>query len=316
MKSPDSPVGILPHCRVRRAAILLPLLAVLGCGQGPAPVDGNRVFVTIVPQAYLVERIGGDRIEVDVMVPPGQAEETYEPTPQQMTRLAGAHVYFSIGVQFEEALLPKIERNLPRLRIVDASAGIKKREIEEHSHDHGEDHGHEHSHDHGMADPHIWLDPVLMIQQAEIVARVLSETFPDASETFTARLGEVKAELESLNAELAALLEPHKGKSVFVFHPSYGYFCDRYGLVQVPVESAGKEPTSREFVELVKRAKAEQVRTLFIQPQFSSGAARNLAQEIGAEVETVDHLAYDYADNLRGFARKIAASLEVKSATP
>ena len=282
----------------------------LGCESSEPTAESNQVFVTLAPQEYLVRRLAGDRVEVAVMVPPGQPEETYEPTPEQITRLSRSRIYFSIGVPFEVSFLERVRENVPHLSIIDTTEGIEKREIEEHSHEEEGDHGHEHehAHDHGIEDPHVWLDPILMIRQAETMTRALSQAFPESRPFFEENLKSLTSDLEKLDRKIATILEPYKGKPMYVLHPSYGYFCDRYGLIQVPVESAGKEPNSKEFVELIRRAKEDQVTSLFVQPQFASSTADVLATEIGAKVVRIDHLSKDVLANLESMATKIAES--------
>lgn len=286
-----------------------------GCAPpGPDP-DSKVVFVSIEPQAFLVERLAGDHVEIEVMVPPGQAPETYEPTPSSISRLADARIYFAIGIQFENSFLSRIESNLPHLKIVDTSTGIEKREIEEHSHGEGEDHGHEHAHGPGTLDPHIWLDPLLMVEQAKSMKSALAEVFPDSADTMERNFLSLQSDLEDLDERISQRLEPFWGKSLFVFHPAYGYFCDRYGLFQVPVESAGKEPNSKEFVELVRKARESKTTSLFVQPQFASSTVDVLAREIGAEVVRIDPLSRDYIRNFEVIATKVEEALKKAKAT-
>jgi len=134
----------LSHVLLPAAFVLLALCAL------PAQAEKIPVFVSIAPQKFFVERIGGDTVDVSVMVQPGASPHTYEPRPRQMTALAGTRLYFSIGVTFEEAWLPRIRSASPKMRIVAMDAGITKLMMEEHSHD--EDaHGHAHDKDHGHA---------------------------------------------------------------------------------------------------------------------------------------------------------------------
>ncbi len=306
----------MPRIILRRFVIgssILLLMGLLGCQSTEPAMNSRVVVVTISPQAFLVERLAGDLLEIEVMVPPGRAPETYEPTPSQTTRLSNAKIYYSVDVPFERSFLERVRNNLPHLLVVDTTEGIEKREIEEHSHGEAEDHGHEHSHDHGILDPHVWLDPILMLQMAETMKDTLQETYPEWSTTFEENYATLKEDLEKLDRSIAARLQPFEGKSIYVFHPAYGYFCDRFGLVQVPVESAGKEPNSKAFVELIEKAKKDGVISLFVQPQFSSSTVDTLAQEIGGRVIKIDPLESDYLMNLESIAEQIALSFETKN---
>ena len=111
-----------------------------------------------MPQKYFVQRVGGDLVQVQVMVPPGRSPAIYDPTPKQMAELSQAKAYFRIGVPFENAFLPKLRANYPRMKVVDTTKGVKFRYLHhEDGHEH-EKTGH-HQHAKGSPDPHIWLKP-------------------------------------------------------------------------------------------------------------------------------------------------------------
>lgn len=269
--------------------------------------DAVKVFVSIQPQAYFVERVGGSAVEVDVLVPPGQSPATYEPSPKQMVRLSRADVYFAIGVPFEKGFLPSISDTCPDLQVVNTQKGVKLRHMEEAcSH---EDHDGHHHHHAGEPDPHIWLDPQRVKIQAKTVCDALAGLDPTRAEEFEKNLETFQAELDALDKQVAEKLEPHHGKTLHVFHPAYGYFADRYGLKQVAVESGGKEPGPKHLAELVSQAKEDGVNAIFVQPQFAKGSAEAMAREIGGKVVPLDPVARDYIQNLRSIADKIAEAL-------
>jgi zinc transport system substrate-binding protein len=262
-----------------------------------------RVFVTILPQAYFVERVGGDHVSVDVMVGPGQSYHSYEPTPRQIARLSDAQVYFTIGVPFEETIVQRIRVNHPRLAVVDTREGIKLRP----SDDHCEDGGHHHAHEE-QGDPHIWLDPKLVSVQAGTIASALARLDPAHAVDYRSNCRRFQSDLDAVHARIAGKLAPFKGQAFFVFHPSFGYFADAYGLKQLAVEESGKEPGGRELAELIEQARRSSARTIFVQPQFAWASARTVAAAIGGKVVSLDPLAKDYLANLDDMAGKIAAS--------
>jgi zinc transport system substrate-binding protein len=296
-------------------------------------VHGEPVtaFCSIPPQSYIIERIGGDYVSIRVMVGPGQSPHTFEPTPKQMAHLAGADVYFGIGLPFESRILRDIEGFNERLIVVDTSSGVPKRQVEgahrrrgghgereehgerdgrgefdEHG-DHGEDAGHEH--DAGLPDPHVWLNPRNASAIARSTCDALMGLAPESADAFDANLATLLGDLEELDAELSETLRPLAGESVYVFHPAFGYFTDAYGLRQVPVELGGMEPSARELVELTRQAVEDGVRVIFVQPQFSSKSAAAIAAEIGGAVVPIDPLSADYLENLRALAGEIQRAL-------
>jgi zinc transport system substrate-binding protein len=293
-----------------------------GCGRSAEQTQGAQrgagkllVGVSILPQAYFVQRIGGTHVEAMVMVSPGHSPATYEPTPKQMAQINRTDLYFSIGVPFEKVWLHRLAELNPNMTLVDTVAGIQLRSFKDADHHHhegaGEDHHHEgHEADHedegGMKDPHVWLSPRLVEKQARAMLEALCSRDPQHRTDYERNFAQFAADLQKLDAEIKALLEPMKKRRFMVFHPSWGYFADEYGLEQVPVEISGREPSAQGLAELIASAKAQQIRVVFVQKQFSSQSASAIAKAIGGKVVAMDPLAEDYLENLRLIARTIA----------
>jgi zinc transport system substrate-binding protein len=297
------------------------LLVTLGLGplsagaQTSAPAARLRVAVSILPQAWFVERIGGECVTVDVLVGPGQSPHAFEPSPRQMTALADARAYVRIGIDFEQSLVPRLERMFPNLRIVDQRTGVPLRPVDAAcDHDHEHEQGHDHADAHGAPDPHIWLSPPLAKTQAQTIADALVALDPARAATYRANLAALHADLDRVHAELAAALAPLKGRELFVFHPAFGYFADAYGLKQVPVEVGGKEPTPRQLAQLIERARSAGVQVIFVQPQFPQKSAAAVARAINGAVVPMDDLARDYLANLSDMAAKIKTALAPSAA--
>ncbi len=265
------------------------------------------VFVSIEPQKYFVERIGGEYIEVEVMVKEGQNPATYEPTPMQIGRLGTSSAFFSIGVPFEKAFLKQISSNLPNLNLVDTSKGIEKREIT--GHDHDKDSG---SSDHNIneqLDPHIWMSPLLVQKQAEIIVDTLIKLQPENTDYFTANYNQFKTDLNEVHLELKKSLSNIKGSILFVYHPSFGYFADLYGLKQIAIEEAGKEPSPRILEAIIKEIISNNVKIIFVQPEFLSSSIKVITEATGAAVISVNPLSYNYLENLRYIASTLKKNL-------
>lgn len=293
-----------------RSASLVALALHVAAAAQDQPAPRLRAVVSILPQAYFVERVGGARVDVEVLVGPGQVPHSYEPTPKQVAGLGAAQLYFTIGVDFETALRPRIERMFKDLRIVDTRAGVPLRTFtaaECRAAEH--DHGNHHAHGAGQPDPHIWLNPLYVKTQAQTICDALITRDPGHADEYRRNLAAFHADLDRVHAKLTELLAPLKGREVFVFHPAFGYFTDAYGLKQVPVEIQGKEPTARQLGELIARARAAGVKVIFVQPQFSTKAAAAVADAIGGAVVPLDDLPRDYLRNLEEMAEKIHAAL-------
>jgi zinc transport system substrate-binding protein len=290
----------------RRILTVLLVLAGLSLipGMIPRAAESTKtnVFVTILPLSYFAERIGGNHVQVSVLVPPGQSPATYEPTPGQMVRLADARVLFTIGVPFEKSFLESLAATHKDLKIVDTREGIDLLPMEDDSHD-------EDGHGHGTHDPHIWLDPVRAKTIAANIAGALERGDPAHAAAYRENLQSLLSDLDELNGRLSGVLAPLKGSALYTFHPAYGYFADRYGLRQKSVSAGGKEPGPRGLATLIDQARRDGARVIFVQPQFSDSTAKIIAREVGAAVVPMDPLAPDYIRNLDGMARKIREAL-------
>ena len=279
-----------------------------------AASDRLPVFVSVLPQQYFVQQIGGDHVDVQVMVQPGASPATYEPRPRQMTALAGARLYFSIGVAFESVWLDKIMAANPAMTLVRTDAGIQKIPMATHhhgeeAHHEGEENHGESSHD-GILDPHIWLSPPLVRQQAGTILSALTAADPGRSEDYDANYRRFVAAIDDLDRDLKTLFSGKEGLPFMVFHPAWGYFAQAYGLTQVPIEIEGKDPKPAQLQVMIENARAQGIRVVFVQPQFSVKRAELVAREIGGQVAFADPLAPDWLTNLRAVAGKFKAALQ------
>ena len=268
------------------------------------PSNGKiKTFVSILPQAYFVKRIGGSLVNVEVLVGPGQSHETYEPSPRQMVALAETQIYFRIGLPFEDQLLKKIIASHENLKVIDTRDHVPLHPMEDSPTEEGHNHGV------GIPDPHIWLDPSLVQIQGRTICNALKEIDPVHASEYEENLSRFISDLETINAKNAKILAPYKGKEFFVFHPAFGYFARAYGLEQVAVETGGREPSPKQLATLINRAKQERVKVIFVQPQFSSKSAQTIAKAIGGIVIPIDPMDKDYLKNLETISGKINEAL-------
>ena len=255
-----------------------------------------RTFAGIPPVAYLVERIGGPCVRVEVLVEPGQDPHTFEPTPRQVIELSRAQLFFRVGMPFEDRLVEHVAGGPAQFALINTAAGIAKRAP-----------GHDDD-DEGLADPHVWLSPPLLKTMAGNVAAALCQADPRHADVYNTNLKALDAELDALDRRIAQSLAPYRGQAFYVFHPAFGYFADAYGLRQESVEVEGKTPTPRQIFGLIAKARNDRVKIIFLQPQFDQQIAASIAQAIGGTVTPMDDLAFDVLANLDDVAKKIAAS--------
>jgi len=304
------------------SALVLSAAALLPAAAGAAT---TQVVVSILPQQYLVARIGGSRVEVLTLVQPGDSPATYAPGPATLAALDTAQAWFTIDVHFEAVWLDRIARDRPGLEIVPLAEDLPLRSTEEsdvltagssaNAHDHGHQDEDNHDHSHGGApDPHTWTDPRLAARMAERIASTLVRLDPEGASYYRERAAALQKDLDDLHHEIAARLAPLEGRSFIVFHPSWGYFADAYGLVQLPIEIGGREPGPRGLAELIRRGRAADVRAVFVQRQFTQRSARAVAAALGVPTVEADPLAPDYIENLRSVSIAMASALDGASA--
>jgi zinc transport system substrate-binding protein len=210
----------------------------------PVWASSLGVFVSIAPQKYFVQKIGGTLVNVSILVPAGADPHTYEPKPKQMVELSKSALYFAVGIDFERAWLKKISATYPRMRIIHTDEGIAKIPMSGEHRQEGDIHKHEKKAQHhdGAPDPHVWLAPAPVKVQAAHILKALSEADPKNRLQYAAGYDAFLKELDALDGELKALFAGRKGEQFMVFHPAWGYFAESYGLEQAPVEAGGKEP--------------------------------------------------------------------------
>ena len=293
-----------------------------------------NIVVSIPPQKYFAEQIGSDLVNVSVMLPPGASPHSFEPKPAQMVEIGNADIYLAIGVEYEKALLPKIRSMHPDLKIVHTDKGIKKMSMTPHTHHHDHHHGHKHNHnhehtghnhDHGHThnhdhhghdcgtsgkDPHIWLSPDLVMVQASNIYHAMAHASPENKGYFQENYISFISEIIAIDQEIKSIFsEIRPGTKFMVFHPAWGYFARAYGLIQIPVEVEGKEPKAADLKQLIDTALHENIKVVFVSPQFSTRSARTIADSIEGKTISINPLAENWKDNMRQVAEKFRTAL-------
>jgi len=149
-----------------------------------------------------------------------------------------------------------------------------------------------------------------VIAIAEYICHALEKTDPGHMDEYRMNFARLAGELKQLDIEIKEMLAPCKGNRFYVFHPSFGYFSDAYGLEQIPVELDGKAPSPRQLAALIEQAKADGAKVVFVQKQFPADSAKAIADALDGTVVQLDPLAEDSVANLRLIAESIAQTLE------
>ena len=279
-----------------------------------------ELLVTIVPQAEMIEYIGGEYVDVTIMVPAGQDPHSFEPTPKQMKKVAEATAYFKVGsgVEFEVVHMDTILEQNSDLKVFDSSEDISVISFdghygqEEHEHEEDDDHEEEHDdeHDHDGTDPHIWLSPENFKKMAEVVYNGLVEIDPKHQEEYYTNYQEYISKLDSLHTNVSNLLQPYEGKSFMVYHPAWGYFGDTYNLKMIAIEDEGKQPGPGGIDAIISQAKEENITVIFVAPQFDTSSAETIANEIGGKVVFANPLMTDYEETITKLAEDMVSGFE------
>ncbi|MCX6565534.1 MAG: zinc ABC transporter substrate-binding protein [Candidatus Aminicenantes bacterium] len=246
--------------------------------------DKIKVVATVFPLAEFAREIIGDRGEIVLLLPPGIDVHTWQPRISDIRKLEAADLLVSIGLGLEPWLDSLIKgMAVKKTSRLEAALGLDliATNGDEHTSAAGRSHGHE-----GF-DPHVWLDFGQDEAIVDALACALSRIAPDGAGLFSRNADVLKERLRALDASFRADLEKFRGKEFFVAgHAAFAYLARRYGIKQVAVYGLSPDaaPTPREMVEIISRAKASGVKTVFYEPAAGDKMARLIAAEIGADV--------------------------------
>lgn len=274
--------------------LVISVLLFSACGSTSLKSDsgGERpvLTVTIEPLRYFTEAIAGTRFTVESIVPRGSSPETYDPTPSQLLALADSRAYLRIGyIGFEQIWMKRLMANAPDMPVFDTSKGIDLIV---------EDEGPE---------PHIWTSAVNARVIATNVAMALCTLDSIHSSEYRHRCDSLITVINRTDSLCRSLLSgPDTDRMFLIYHPSLSYFARDYGLRQLPIEEAGKEPTPARLKELLDCCQREKVNVIFVQPEFDRRNAELIARQTGSRIVPINPLAYDWQDEMLHVARTLA----------
>ena len=272
------------------AMVLLPVLFFAGCQKRD---NDTRPAIScgLPPTAYLAGRICGDKFKVTSLLPEGRNPHDYSPTPREIREAARSKCFFSTGMTFERKAAEALKRSS---NVVNVTAGIKRRHLEG-----GHQCSDDHSHGDEDLDPHVWLSTV---NAEKMAANILDEVIkldPANADYYRQNFAALQKELLQARENIRTTLAPFAGRHFFVYHPSFGYFADESGMVQQPVEINGRDLKPQQYSAVIARARKENVRVIFVQPQFKPGQAEKLAKDINGTVQILDPLSFDLMKNFQ-----------------
>ncbi|MDD3985048.1 MAG: zinc ABC transporter substrate-binding protein [Methanobacterium sp.] len=253
------------------------------------------IIVTVGPEMEFVKAVGGDNVYVTLMVPPGADPHTYEPLPDQLKYVANSKMYIEVGtpIEFELNYMDKMKEINPNMLVVNSSQGISLiPNTAEHENN---------------SDPHLWVSPKNAKIMVENIYQGIIKLDPNNTAYYTKNRDNYLKQLDELNNNITDSLKNKENNQIIVYHPSWAYFCRDYNLIQIPIETGGKEPTSQIIASTIMLAKKNNIKVIFIEPQYSSKSEDVIASEINGKVVKIDDLAENYITNLNNVAKIFAS---------
>ncbi|MEL7645109.1 MAG: zinc ABC transporter substrate-binding protein [Anaerolineaceae bacterium] len=283
--------------------VLCALMLLAACAPAaPEQAEQMVVTVSVLPQAYFVQKIAGDLVSVQAIVGTGDDPHTYEPTAEQMRVMTRSRLYFSIGVEFEEAWLPRFTAANPNMEIIDSAAGVERLTIAPSPGENSQE---------VENDPHIWFSPARVRIVSRNIANALEAADPTHAQSYRANLDAWLKEIDAVDADARAALADIRRSVILVIHPAWGYFAQEYGLTMLSVESHGQEPGPEELGAVLSLARENGVTTVFVQKGISQKLAQSIAAQLdGAQVVELDPMAADWSANMRLLAAEFAKALK------
>lgn len=286
--------GLLLIMKNIKAIIILFIVAtvLISCSSSDqdhdaTPDDKQTIYTSIYPVQYATERIGADSVSVKTIYPPGVDAHTYEPTSKEMTNIAKGDAFIYLGAGMEGFA----ETAADALKTQDVKLVELGKDEELFNTDNPHEHGHD-GHDHGDYDPHIWIDPIRMIDMSEQIKNKLVELNPKNETIYNENFSQLKKDLFHLNEQYKSTLEPKHNKKILVSHAAFGYWEERYGVEQIAINglSSGKEPSQKELTRIIDQAEKYQLDYIIFEQNSSNRVSEIIQDHLGVKSLTIHNL--------------------------
>jgi ABC-type Zn uptake system ZnuABC Zn-binding protein ZnuA len=280
---------------------MLALLVLTSCGF--APEAGSNTLTVLASTSFLADiaqNVAGDRIQVDSLLPVGSDPHAYQPVPADVTKIAESDLLILNGIEYEHFIESLLENAGGERVVVEATAGLTPHEMEEHGHEGEEEHveGEEHAdedeagegHEHEAGDPHMWLDPNLVITYVENIRDGLIQVDPEGKAVYEENANAYIDELKALDAwivEQVGQISAEK-KLLVTNHEALSYFAERYGFEIVdsilPSFSSESNASAQEIAGAIDNIKNSGAPAIFLSEVENADLANQIASETGVQV--------------------------------
>jgi len=268
--------------------VLGALLCTLPLSMSPGLAGGVQVVATTSFVFDVAQRIGGEHVDLKLLIPIGTDPHAFEPSAADAVRISRAQVVFAVGVHLEEGLdhvldsvgacVVRLAEFVPLLRLEDPH----------HHHDHGG--AHEHGHHHGEYDPHVWLDPTRVSLWTHVIEQILSEIDPAHADHYAQNAAAYREELARLDAWIVEQVSSvaYEHRRLVADHHVLGYFAHRYGFEVVDTVAPGlstlAEPSAREIARLMETIRELRIRAVFVSTTVNPQLAEQIVRDTDTEL--------------------------------
>jgi ABC-type Zn uptake system ZnuABC Zn-binding protein ZnuA len=284
-----------------RSIVFLTLfaLAITGCKPASSSPEADSAILTSTTfLADITRNIAGDRITVEALLPVGADPHAYQPTPQDAAKIAESRLLIVNGVEYEHFLESLLENAGGERIVVTASEGLEPRHMEEHEEEeeHAEEEEADEEHGHEAGDPHMWLDPNLVVTYVGNIRDGLIEFDPEGEADYRSNADAYIVELQSLDSWIVEQVSqiPSERKLLITNHEALGYFAERYDFTVagtiIESFSSGASPSARQMADLIDQIETSGAPAIFLDASDSESLARQIADETGVRVVTDLHL--------------------------
>lgn len=256
--------------KIIKLAVIIFFVALASCGRNE---KGGIILASNYPLKLIIQEIVGTRIKVECLVPPSMSPHTFQPKPSDITKIEKSALFFYTSDLLDHWVLKSIENKISVLDLVPNSKRLK---FEDRTTD----------------DPHFWTDPMVVISVVDTLTNIIVTIDPESRDYYLAKADSFKIKLVQLDKDIDSILIPIKGKSVFLFHPSFRYFLFHYGLryggsiEEIP----GAEPTPNRLSELIRQIRESGAKAIFSEPQLNPNSAKVLAETANVQLYEIDPL--------------------------
>jgi len=265
--------------------LLVFLLA--ACGSTPQAISGQlKVVATTTIVGDVVHTVAGQSIELTVLLPPGADPHNYEPSPQDLAKIADADLIVLNGAGLEEVLEPLIENAGGSGRVIHLSEGIT---LLEGSIGHDEETP-ENTQTHTQGDPHVWTDPNNILSWVDHLEATLSELNSTQAELYEASADQYRAELKELDEWIHVQVDqiPLENRQLVTDHVEFTYFAERYGFTLagavIPNYSTTADTSAQELAALEDTIRSLGVQAIFVGNTTNPDLAQRVANDTGVQL--------------------------------